>query len=82
MAEIIDVTARAQITSHEKFCEEREKNAKVFEADVKLYLTSLNSKIDHLVSGYNNAIRTVGYTIICALATGAVGLIIYIWQHK
>ncbi len=49
---------------------------------MKLYLTSLNSKIDHLVSGYNNAIRTVGYTIICALATGAVGLIIYIWQHK
>lgn len=82
MPEMIDTTARAQIAAHEKFCVERESNAKVFEADVKLYLTSLNGKIDHLVSGYHKSIRALGYAMIVALGTGLIGLIIYIWDHK
>jgi hypothetical protein len=89
MPETIDIEARTDIrgveerlTSHEKFCVERAVAAAKFEQDMRLYLTSLNSKIDHIVSGWNKFVRMVSGVLIVGLIGIVGGLLVYIWQTK
>lgn len=87
--EVVDIAARMDVrgvderlTSHEKFCVERAKAAEKFEADIRLYLTSLDSKIDHYISRNDKLIRTVSGSLIVILAGAVMSLVVYIWQLK
>jgi hypothetical protein len=89
MQETIDAAARrdvavieSRLDSHEKFCVERAASAEKFEKDIRLYLTSLNSKIDHYISRNDRLIRTVSGSLITVLCAAVASLVVYIWQTK